>query len=159
VVELNYLADVARLEWAYERVYYAPHHPALEVSALVKVPEERYGELKFTLHPASCLLRSAYPILHIWQVNQADYQGDQAVNLEEGGDWLLLLRNSHLEVEIQRLAKGEFMLLHALASGHTFAEACECALAAQPEMDIPTYFRQHVTQGTLVDFFFSNSKY
>jgi hypothetical protein len=152
----SYLADVARLEWAYERVYYAADHAALDVGALAKVPTDCYGELRFVLHPASRLLSSAYPILGIWQINQEDYEGDQTIHLDEGGDRLLILRTPQLDVEIQRLAEGEFALLQALAIGHNFAAACELALEAQPDLDVPTCFRHHVMQGTLVHFSYAN---
>ena len=150
--ELVYLPDVASLEWAYEEVYYAAGHALLDPQALAVVPPERYGELHFTLNPASRLLASDYPILRIWQVNQTDYEEDQTVALSDGGVRLLLLRNSNLDVEIQPLAEGEFALLQALAEGCDFAGACEQALAVQADVDVPASFRRHLLQGTLVDF-------
>ncbi|MGH8532771.1 MAG: HvfC/BufC family peptide modification chaperone, partial [Gammaproteobacteria bacterium] len=68
--ELAYLADVARLEWAYQEVFHAPEPDVFHLDELSSVPPDRYGELRFKLHPASRLLVSEYPILHIWQVNQ-----------------------------------------------------------------------------------------
>jgi hypothetical protein len=150
--ELVYLPDVARLEWAYEKVYYAAGRALLNPQALAVVPPECYGELRFTLNSASQLLASDYPILRIWQVNQADYEGDQTVDLDTGGSKLLLLRNSALDVEIQPLAEGEFALLQALAEGCNCTGACEQALAVQADFDVPASFQRHLLQGTLVDF-------
>ena len=67
-------------------MFYEADHPALDLERLTQVPPERYADLRFALHPACRLLRSAYPVRRIWQVSQPDYQGDQAVALDEGGD-------------------------------------------------------------------------
>ena len=150
--ELVYLPEVARLEWAYEKVYYAAGCAPLDPRALAAVPPERYGGLRFTLNPASRLLASDYPILRIWQVNQTNYEGDQTVDLNSGGVKLLLLRNTALDVEIQPLAEGGFALLQALAEGCDVAGACEQALAVQVDVDLTASFQRHLLQGALVDF-------
>ncbi len=148
----SYLPAVASLEWAYEQVYYAPEHALLDLAALARVPPERQGELHFILAPASRLLSSDYPTLRIWQVNQANYEGEQTVNLDAGKDRLLVIRNTHLDVEIQPLEAGEFTLLLALAEGCDFATACERALQVQADYAVPAGFQCHVVQNTLVDF-------
>jgi hypothetical protein len=156
--ELVYLPDVARLEWAYHQVFHAASHPPLDLAALARVPAERQGELHFQPHPAARLLESAFPILRIWQVNQADYAGDLTVDLAEGGVKLLIVRRENLDIEFQPLEDGEFSLLRALAGNGDFATACERALAVQPTLDLPACFRRHVLQGTLVAFRRSSSQ-
>ncbi|NJM11364.1 MAG: DUF2063 domain-containing protein, partial [Synechococcaceae cyanobacterium SM1_2_3] len=148
--ELVYLPDVARLEWIYRQIFYAADHPPLDLSALAQVPAEQQGDLHFQLHPAARLLQSAFPILRIWQVNQADYAGDAAVDLTAGGIRLLALRRDHFEIEFQPLSVGELILLLALEQGFTFAAACEQAMTAQPDMDLSACFSRHVLQGALV---------
>ena len=149
--QLIYLPDVAALEWAYHRVFHAAGHSPLDLARLQQVPEQRYGEIKFKPHPASWLLASVYPVLHIWQVNQDDYKGEQTVDLAAGGHKLLVIRRD-LDIEIHQLEEGEYALLQALADDHDFASACSQALAVQPDYDVAAGFRQHVVHGTLVDF-------
>ena len=177
--KLEYLPDVARLEWAYHRVFHGPNHAPLKQEALAAVPVEaalgihasrdsagyaspegacasstsRYGELKFMLHPASRLLSSDYPILRIWQVNQPGYQGDDTVDLSEGGVRLLVIRRD-ITVEIQPLSQGDFALLQTLAAGKTFETACNAALIAEPDVDLTGSLRRHVQNATLVDLHF-----
>ena len=148
---MGYLPDVARLEWAYHQVFFAATHEPLDMVSLGAVSQTRYEELKFQLHPASRLLTSPYPILRIWQVNQKDCVEDRAVDLAEGGVRLLLIRRA-LEIEIQPLEEGEFVLLQALADDLDFGTACSRALTAQPDFDVASGFRRHITQGALVDF-------
>ena len=50
-VELPYLADVARLEWLVQAVYYAADAGPADLSALAATPPERCGELRFALAP------------------------------------------------------------------------------------------------------------
>ncbi|MGH6692125.1 MAG: HvfC/BufC family peptide modification chaperone, partial [Gammaproteobacteria bacterium] len=82
--DLPYLADVARLEWAVHRTFHGRHTPALDAARLAAVPPERLPDLRFELHPAARLLRSPYPVLTIWHVNQPQWTGDQAVDLGLG---------------------------------------------------------------------------
>jgi hypothetical protein len=44
------------------------------------------------LPPYMRLLQSPYPVHRIWQVNQPEWQGDDAVSLNEGGVNLLIHR-------------------------------------------------------------------
>lgn len=149
--ELAYLPDVARLEWAYHCVFHAPEVDTLSPMELAKVPPDQYGEIRFALHPAIRLLDSDYPILSIWRVNQPDYEGDDSVNLSEGGVKLMIARRQ-LEIEFQLLSDGEFQWLSTLAQGRRFAEACRAALEVEPGFDLTRTLQQHVLQGTLVDF-------
>jgi hypothetical protein len=148
---MNYLSDVARLEWAYHQVFFAASHGPLDVVSLGTVPQTCYEELKFQLHPASRLLTSPYPILRIWQLNQKDCAEEGTVDLAEGGIRLLLIRRE-LEIEIQPLEDGEFVLLQALADDLDFGTACNRALTAQADFDVASGFRKHIAQGTLVGF-------
>ena len=150
--ELVYLPDVARLEWAYRQIFYAAAHPPLDLSALAQVPAEQQDKLRFQLHPAARLMESAFPILRIWQANQEDYAGDAAVDLTAGGIRLLALRRDNFEIEFQPLTAGEFSLLSALEQGCSFAAACERAMTAQPDFDLPACLTRHVLQGALVSF-------
>lgn len=151
---LVYLPDVASLEWTYHQVFHAAGHPPLDRLALSYIPEDRYGELAFRLHPASRLLSSDYPILSIWQVNQGDYIGEQTVDLAQGRVRLLVIRRENLDIEIHVLEEGEFTLLQALAEGCSLATACAHALNAQADIDLTAQLGKHLSQGTLVSFSF-----
>jgi len=147
---LVYLPDVARLEWAYHQVFHAAGHTSRALNALAAVPQEKYSELTFKLHPACRLLASDYPILRIWQVNQPDYTGDNTVDLSLGGVRLLVIRR-YLTVEIESLSIGEYALLQSLASGHNFEQACETALDVEAQFNLNSCLQKHVMGATLVD--------
>ncbi len=148
---LVYLPDVARLEWAYHQVFHAADATSLDPTRLIEIPPTQHERLTFQLHPASRLLASDYPILRIWEVNQDDYQGDQSVNLDEGAVRLLVIRRD-FDITIEPLSDGEFVLLEVLHQSRIFAQACEAALEAQPDIDLSVCLQKHVVNGTLVDF-------
>ncbi|MBI3774831.1 MAG: putative DNA-binding domain-containing protein, partial [Gammaproteobacteria bacterium] len=110
---LPYVRDVASLEWSYHEVFHAADHAPLDVARLAVIAPPRYGELKFSMHPASRLLESPYPVLRIWQANQPDDGGDGVVDLHSGANRLLVIRRA-LDVEFELLDRGDYAFLSAL---------------------------------------------
>ena len=76
--QLAYLPDVARLEWAWHRAFHAADRAPLALERLAAVPPERYGQVRFRLHPSAQFIASDYPLLRIWEVNQPAYAGEAA---------------------------------------------------------------------------------
>jgi hypothetical protein len=148
---LAYLRDVAKLEWAMESVFHAADAATLDLQALATVSPDRFSELRFDLHPASRLVHSVYPILRIWQVNQPGYGGDQTVQLDVGGDALLVIRRGSAN-ELEPLSPGELLLLQDLAGGKSLGEAHVRALKAESALDLSAFLQRHVLGGTLVAF-------
>lgn len=154
--KLIHLHDLARLEWAYHRAYYAASHAPLDLQKLQTVAPEQYEQLKFRLHPSAHLIASEYPLLKIWQAHRADYEGEKSFDLNPNQDsvCLLIIRREDYGLGIEALEAGEFALLQALTDNIDFATACEQALQAQPDFDVAQGFQKQVMQGTLVDFSF-----
>lgn len=154
--DLPYLPDVARLEWAWDQAFHAADHAPLALKhalqRMAAVPPEHYAGLHFRLHPSCTLLVSDYPILRIWQVNQADYAGDQQVDLSEGSVRLALIRGSDFAVSILSLTAGEFAFLQAVADGGNLAMALESALESDSGFDLGTAIRHFINQEITVDF-------
>lgn len=149
---LAYLPDVAKLEWACQRVFHAADHAGLDVQKLDAIAPEQYGELRFDLHPATVLLTSPYPTLKIWQVNQDDYVGDQTVNLNQGGNHLLVSRETNFATLVEALSAANFTFLLALHEKNNLNSAAEKALTADEGFDLGASLRRFVAQKILVDF-------
>ncbi len=148
---LPYSRDVAVLEWSYHEVFHAADHVPLDLTRLPSVAPQRYGELKFKLHPASRLLETPYPVLRLWQVNQPDYCGGLQVDLRSGGDRMLVIRRA-LDVEFELLDRGGYAFLLALRDGMDFATASDTASAVQPDFDVGSALRDFVSRQAIVDF-------
>lgn len=148
---LAYLPDVARLEWAWQESYHAADAAPLAGAALAAVAPDDYPRIVFQLHPSARLLELSYPCLRIWRVNQADFDGDASVDLDQGGERLLVVRRG-LDIEIESLGAADYALLHAFAEHRPLREASDAALAAEPGFDLGAALRRHIGAGTIAGF-------
>jgi len=147
---LSYLADVARLEWAWHEAYHEADAAPRALELLAAVAPADYARLRFRTHPALRLLCSPYPVLRIWQTNQDGAASDALVDLAQGGDCLLVLR-PELTVEIETLAPADHRFLEVCAQGSTLEAACEAALARDPGYDLGARLGYWIQRRALVD--------
>ena len=124
----EYLADVARLEWAYAEAETAADAASLDFRTLRDVDPEDYAALRFALQPSARFVTSRYPVLTIWEAHQAD--DVNPVALSAGAEHVLLLRRGAAEVRLHGLDSGTFAFARSLADGETLGDAHEAALAA-----------------------------
>jgi hypothetical protein len=152
--DLKYLADVAHLEWAIDQANIARDAASFDFAALASVPAKLHGELRFSLHPSADLIVSTFPILHIWQANQLSCGADEHIDLDEGGDTLLVLRRPSDVggIAIERISEAEYLLLVTLAAGRTLDEAASRCAAMAPEFDLAAALQRHVAGNTIVAF-------
>ena len=152
--ELPYLADVARLEWAWHDCFHAAEAAALDLARLATMPPEVHGKLVFRLHPAVRLLKSEFPILRIWQVNQEHFSGDMEIDWETAGDSLLVRRETagSVEVVIESLTPGAWCFLSELAQERTLEAVASTALATDKGFDLQGFLLESVQCGVIVDF-------
>lgn len=143
-----YLADVAALEWALQECLVAEETPPLDVLALRNFAAHSYGSLRFALRAGCRLVRSPFPVLHIWEVNQPHRTGDEVVSLEAGADHILVCRGA-AGVRFHRLAPSEFELLRAFASGASLDQALEATLAVDADFDLANTLQRCVAIGAL----------
>jgi hypothetical protein len=148
---LPYLADVARLEWAIEESFYEADRGVLPLERLAEVPAEQVAALRFHLTPSCRLLRSRYPVHRIWEISQADYAGEEQVNLDAGAVQLLVRRERYV-VTLDPLPAGEFTMLDALRAGYGFGEAFAYALSLDTALDAGAFLQRHMASGVLCDF-------
>jgi len=150
-VELPYLPDVARLEWALEKAYYAADHGLLELQRLGEVAPDQYQNLRLQLHSAATLIESEYPLFAIWEVHQPDYQGEGYVDLNSGGAALLVTRRE-LQIVIEPLDQAEFTFLACLQKGDSFIEAVTAAIQHDESFPLQERLTKRVMQGDIIDF-------
>ncbi|NET60482.1 MAG: DUF2063 domain-containing protein [Symploca sp. SIO2E6] len=148
VANLPYLPDVARLEWFWHRVFIGEDTTSLDVQKLAAVPQERWGELIFHLPKNSFMLESAYPIHRIWQVNQADYQGELTVSLDEGGSNIFLWRQDY-DMRLDLPGTLEWELLKAFQGNYPLEAICE---QLADEVDVGSWLPVFVQRGWISDF-------
>lgn len=117
---LPWLADVARLEWAVHEASMAAEGEAPDYAALARVPEAAQAGLGFALRPSVRVVRSAYPILAVWEANQPDRDGTPGRT--EGDDRVLVWREAGL-VRAAPMTPREADFVDALGTGRPLGEA------------------------------------
>ncbi len=154
---LVYLPDMARLEWAYHRAYLAEDVPPFDLNRLATVAVEAHPNLRWRLHPSCALFASAYPVAAIWQAHQGGSPAEFHIDLNSGGDSLLVFRN-RLSTEIVSIAPASLHWLAQLQQGIAMGAATEATLSACADFDLATTLRHWLAQGVLIDFYISTEE-
>ena len=118
--DMPWLADVAKLEWAWQESLAAADAPGLDFAALALVPEGEQAHLRFHLHPSVRLVRSAWPVLSIWEANQPERDGSP--DRDEGADAVIVWREEQ-RVRLALLSPAEAAFVDGLARGLALEEA------------------------------------
>lgn len=111
---MPWLADVARLEWAWHEALSAADATGVDFAALAAVPAEEQPALRFSLHPSVRLVRSAWPVLAIWEANQPGRDGTP--DRDEGADDVLAWREDG-RVRMVLLAPPDAAFVEAIGRG------------------------------------------
>jgi len=122
--ELAYLPDIASLEWCWHRAYHASDEAGLDHEALSRIPAADRGRIMFRLPASASLIASEFPIHRIWEVNQDDWTGDQAIDLDAGPVRLIVWRR-HYDMRIDELDKPSWQLLTAVDQATRFDALCK----------------------------------
>ena len=128
-----YLADVARLEMARGRAYHAADAMPVEPRAFAALPPERLANLRLDFHPSVSIIRSPYPIVSIWKVND---DPDHAVPIAPWAPEAALVARPFGDVEVTRLAPGAAEFLLRLAHNGTMDDAVRAGDEAAAEFDL-----------------------
>lgn len=142
-----YLADVARLEWAWHTAYHAADAIPLSLAALKDAAADA-GAATFTLHPSLRVVRSSYPVVTIWQLAARGGE-DEPARLPADGEDALVVR-PRLEVEVRRLPKGGAAFACALQDGATLQEAAVIAMQDAPTFDLEANLAGLMASGAIV---------
>lgn len=151
VRHLAYLPDVARLEWAVNAAYHAADAPKLDPARIAAVPQDRYAQLTFVVHPSGQLFASTFPIDRIWQAHQPGGDLDTKIDLSSGGCRLLIDRHDQ-DIRFLTLDAAGFALAAALCAGAPLQEAYEKAAAVDGAFDLIAALSTQLARGTFADF-------
>ena len=134
VESFPYLADVARVEFAWLQSYHAADVSALDAAELGSVPPEEVGSATFKLHPGAWIFRSIWPAATLMDRNR-DGADCSDIDLGIGED--ILITRPVLDVQTRILPNGGYEFLNALALGETLEAAAGNAMAIVDEFDFP----------------------
>ena len=119
---LDYLPDVARLEWAVAAAFHAADGEALDYAGLGAIAPADLERVRLCLHPSVRLLASPYPVAAIWEANQPGRDGTPG--RAEGADRAAVYREG-FEVRVRPVGESSWRFLQALASGASLGELAQ----------------------------------
>lgn len=145
-----YLADVARIEWAWVSAYHAPEACPLGAGSFANIAGDELPGLRLLLHPSVQVCRSSMPALTIWRMNTEEGEPGQVTLDDEGEDTLVVRPDA--TVEVRSLPPGAADFIGALGAGHTVAEATELATACDRRFDLTANIAGLIDAGALFAF-------
>lgn len=142
VAKYPYFPDVARLEWAVHRAFYAAEEPEpLDAHALATWSPEQLEAACFLLNPGCRVLESMWAIVDVWQAHQPE-----SVELPEklNAETYALVCRPGWEPKVLAISRPAHAALSVLAAGATFGAALDAALESDATFDVATHLRQWV---------------
>ena len=152
---LEYLPDVARLEWAMNATLHAPDAGAMDPAALAAVAHGDMARLVFAVDPSVRFLASPWPVDRVWRASREGADGDDRVDLAAGPVWLEVRRAGDAVV-MRGLAAADHALRAGLEGGDTLERAAAAALRIDPDMDLAAALRAMLEERIFTRFAVSN---
>src|SRR5216684_3320406 len=146
--ELAYLADVARLEAARTRAYHAADATPVDAGRFAALDPRTIAGIRIEMHPSVEIVRSRYPIVTIWAMNNGE---QELAAIENWRSEDALVVRPYLDVEVRTLPPGGAAFLLALAGGRLFDEATEVALVDDSNFDLTSNLAGLIGSGLVRD--------
>ena len=128
---LDYLPDVARLEWACHESGQAAEAAGLDFAALALVDPDSQARIRFHLRPAVRLVRSVHPVASVWHANQPANDGTPVRT--EGAEHVLVRRDEGTVI-VEVVDAQRWAFAQAIGRGLALDEAGAPAGEALPAM-------------------------
>jgi hypothetical protein len=146
---LEYLADVARLEWACHESARAPAAPAFDFESLSRVAPAGYEALRLTLHPAVRLVASSHPIAAIHEANAPGRDGTPA--RIQGADHVVVRRGEEGTI-VEAVPAHEWRFLEGLARGESLGAASRALPGDLAQPFLATALARYVARAVVCGF-------
>jgi hypothetical protein len=151
--DLNYLPDLARIEWARVCAANAQDDPGLDLKSLAALDPAALESLCLSLHGAATLVHSHFPVFDIWQAHQhADDEQIPRIKLAKGSQDILITRAAALEVGVSLLSPGDAAFLTAVIKNSSFGATCQAAVVAEKDYDLGPRLGDLVCRRALAGF-------
>jgi hypothetical protein len=140
--DIQFLPELARLEWLAIESFYANDVPAMELSALAQISAEAWAEARFELDPSVFLCESPWPVHELWIATAMHA-------LEPKKSFILGYRLTGT-VQVESIEKTPFKILTAMKRGKNLTEICT-ELSEQGEENVPLmeWFQKWISAGII----------
>ncbi len=146
VAQLQYLPDVARLEYAQRISYHAADAKPIDPAILQKITPDALMASHFTIAPAVQLIRSDWPIAAIWYENM-DETAPKSQNRAED----VLITRPEFDPQIISLPAGSAAFVHSLMTGAPLSEALKQGTIANASFNFSEILGVLLTGAAIID--------
>ena len=143
----DYLADIACLEVARGHAYHAADAEPVAAERFARLTPDELPRLQVLLHPSLTLLRSRFPVVSVWEASQPG--SDATIRCWTAEDAMVF--RPQYEVQVVRLAEGDFAFLSALSTGAPLASAIAAAMQDNAAFDLASSLALLAGSGLVVD--------
>ncbi|WDD90417.1 DNA-binding domain-containing protein (plasmid) [Burkholderia sp. FERM BP-3421] len=142
--DMPWLADVARIERAWLDAYHAADRPVVPPRAFEAIAPERLADVCFVAHPATRIIRSAYPAVAIFTMNRRSGPVEPLCSSDRED---ALVTRPDQDVSVFRLPAGGAAFLSALIAGESLGAAVAAALDETPCFDLAANLTDMISSG------------
>jgi hypothetical protein len=142
--DMPWLADTARIERAWLDAYHAADLPVLATEAFENIDPASLAGLRFRPHPATQIVRSAYPAVAIFAMNRT--AGPVSPLRSNEAEDALVTRPEQ-DVIVSRLPQGGATFLIGLLAGASLGEAVTTAFEDAPSFDLQANLAGMISAG------------
>lgn len=142
-----YLADMARVEWAWLQAYHAADATSIAAEAMAGIAEDKLDDLKFVAHPSLWLISSDWPVVSMWLAHQSSGEPDLS-NLPSGPEYGLIIRPDY-DVDVHVISASASRMIDELADEQPLGVAF-AAIADIPDSDPSANLVQFFSTGCVV---------
>jgi hypothetical protein len=149
-----YFVDVARIEWALHRAYYAKDADALSLMALAQATQQAEVELMdahLECAPAVSLIESTNAAVDIWLAHQSE---ERTWSSDVQRPSYALITRLDWTPELHALDEAAFRALSVLRDGANLGEAFESALQVDAAFDVAGNLQSWFALGVFSGFSF-----
>lgn len=147
--KLTFLPDLAKLELLVHKAYFADLAEAFPLDKFKKLPQKKFFNLKFSLHPSCFIISSKFAIFSIWKDN-IENKGRKKIDATNP-EFILVERISG-KVNIHHLAKEEFIFLKNISKKTLFKTYEEITKNSAKEYDIGMLVNKFIANGVITNF-------
>lgn len=154
LAEYPYLADLARLEWAYEQAYYAKENPVFDFEGLAGLEEDAWRGLRFVLGASVSMLRSDYPILELWSAQRGQETIREIEAIDEPQH--LCITREDFKPAIHRIDHALWWVMDRVGQGCTFGELEVLARQETAEISLQVIIPELISRKWVCEYKITN---
>ncbi len=117
-----FLSDLAALDWAAHRAFFADDEPAMDRKRLAGLSGRTWANAVFHLDPSTRLLDLSWPVADLWK-DDGLWPARRLRSLKPERQCALVFRRSDKKVRVRILEPAQYDVLDQLDRGHTFQKA------------------------------------